>query len=32
MKTSQMTLMSFESNDVPVTFLWKSVHVNSAVL
>jgi hypothetical protein len=26
-KTSQMTLMSFESNDAPVTFLWKSVHV-----
>jgi hypothetical protein len=26
-KTSQMTLMNFESNDVPVTFLWKSVHI-----
>jgi hypothetical protein len=31
-KTSQMTLMSFESNDTPVTFLWKSVHVISIVL
>jgi hypothetical protein len=31
-KTSHMTLMSFKSNDPPVTFLWKSVHVISAVL
>jgi hypothetical protein len=26
-RTSLMTLMSFESNDAPVTLLWKSVHV-----
>jgi hypothetical protein len=32
MKTSLMMLMSFESNDAPVTFLWKSVHVISVIL
>jgi hypothetical protein len=32
LKTSLTTLMSFKSNDAPVTFLWKSVHVISVVL
>jgi hypothetical protein len=31
-KTLQMMLTSTKSNDAPVTFLWKSVHVYSIVL
>jgi hypothetical protein len=27
LETSLMTMMSFKSNDAPVTFLWKSAHI-----
>jgi hypothetical protein len=27
LKTSLMTMMSFKSDDAPVTFLWKSAHI-----